>query len=115
MKRIALFEFIPYGWFTEEAKDLFSKDKYEAEFEGDSMIDEMGIMLLIGTVLGILVILTLLIGLACKKSTQCLQLVTRVKTKLFWNSFIRFSLQYYLKSAFANFAALIALRWASAT
>ena len=71
LKRIALFEFIPYEWFTEQAKTLLIKDKYEADFEGNSIIDEIGVMLPIGCALGIVTILTLLLGLVCRKSKQC--------------------------------------------
>ena len=61
LKRIALFEFMPYKWMTGPLTKLFAKDENMADYEDDSVFDKMGTMLVIGVVLfifiGIIVLL----------------------------------------------------------
>ena len=40
-----------------------------------------------------------------------MKVLESLKKKLFWNAFIRYSRQSYLKIAFVNFAALATLKW----
>ena len=89
LRRIALFEFIPYESVTDKLKAMIPED--EDSFEEESIIDEMGAMLVIGVALFIVILLTLLLGRMCK-STACLKIVAKIKQKLLWNSVIRYSL-----------------------
>lgn len=90
---------------------MLSTDNAES-FKENSVIDDMGAMFIIGLGLLFLIGMTFLFTAICKnKNGCCIKLVNKIKAKLLWNSVIRYSLQSYLKLAFANFAALTTIRW----
>ena len=67
-----------------------------------TFIDDMGDIAIIGVVLVLSAAILILQGILCKK----FKLIEKLKAKLLWNAFIRFSLQYYLKAAFVTVTAL---------
>ena len=74
----------------------------------------MGIVTIAGIAIFLVISIALILGILCKgRSETCMKVVTMVKQKLLWNSLIRYSLQSYLKLAFANFGALTSLAWGS--
>ena len=55
----------------------------------------------------LITLLILLLGLLMKKfSTKMKGAIEKVKNKLFWNAFIRYTLQSYLKIGFVSVPAL---------
>ncbi len=80
LKRIALFEFIPYKWFTETVKAPFTKDKHMAKFESDSIIDDMGTMIVIGVALFLVIGITVLLAILCRTMNDlCTNVLTMAK------------------------------------
>ena len=72
----------------------------------------MGSMLVIGIIMVIVALLISLLAWRLKskqKCASCLKVLDKIKNKLFWNAFIRYSLQSYLKIAFVIFTALATL------
>ena len=113
LRRIALFEFIPYAVVTKKLKAIVPSSDQD-EFEEASVLDEMGAMFVIGIGLLLTICITLLIATLCKqKNPTCTRLAFKMKQKLLWNSVIRYSIQSYLKLSFANFAVLTTLHWST--
>ena len=74
----------------------------------------MGSMLIIGTIMALIALLIVCLAWKLKakqKCSCCKKVIDKLKEKLFWNAFIRYTLQSYLKLAFANFVALATLKW----
>ena len=93
LRRIALFEFIPYEVVTDKLKAMLPSSSDQEEFEEASVLDEMGAMFIIGLGLLLTICITLLIALLCKKkSPLCTKLAFKLKQKLLWNSVIRYTL-----------------------
>ena len=112
LKTIALFEFIPYKWFGTQLKMMVTRSRHEAEYK-ENMVDSMGAMIIIGCVLIAISLLSLILGslgfwLHNKAYSKVINLIKR---KLYWNCFIRYSLQSYLKISFVCFAGLSTLTW----
>ena len=108
-----MFEFVPYKSFGNRLKMLFTKkSKYEAEYE-ENMVDSLGAMIIIGMILLLISLMSLVLGLlgSVMKNTAYTQVVNLIKKKLYWNSYIRYSLQSYLKFVFVCFAGLRTLSW----
>ena len=101
LKTVALFQFIPSSWFTDRLKATLT-DVDLASIGQDNYIESTGNLLIIGLALGLVTVMVLILTLLCKKSAQFHKVLDFIKMKLFWNSFIRYSLQSYLKLAFAN-------------
>ena len=96
LKMIALCEFIEYEQITNKVQEMLS-EKFNASFKDSSIMDDMGINFLIGSVLVLFTIIILLLGLLNKKlSASIRNKLEKVKAKLLWNAFIRYSLQSYL-------------------
>ena len=103
LKKVALFQFIPSKWFTDYLKSLVVRED-QIVLDGEDFLDSTGSLLVIGLALGLVAGIALIATLLCKQSPQCHKILTFVKQKLFWNSFIRYSLQSYIKIAFAHVA-----------
>ena len=105
LRIVALGEFIPYDWLNSVLKEKLSS------FEEDGMADKIGSVLVILAALVLATLLLLLAGLILKKMGYQEALMAKLKQKLFWNCFIRSSLQAYIKVAFATFSMLTLLKW----
>ena len=92
LKSIALGEFIPYEWISEN-------------INGAHLIREMGSVILIGVGILITTIVLLLLGLL-RKNKKMNGVILKIKQKLFFNAFIRYSLQSYLKIGFVSIPTL---------
>ena len=91
LKIIALGEFIPYEWLTQLAKGV------AYNLKESSMLEEMGTTFLVGVFLIMLTITVAVYQLVSKKCSANIQnVVEKVKKRIFWNAFIRSSLQSYL-------------------
>ena len=89
LRIIALGEFIPYDWLT----DYFI-EQWNVRLES---IDKLGSMAFFIGGLSCATLLFLLIGKVIKKLGYSQKLIEKIKKKLFWNTFIRSSLQAYIK------------------
>ena len=89
LRIIALGEFIPYDWLT----DYFI-EQWNVRLES---IDKLGSMAFFIGGLSCATLLLLLIGKVIKKLGYSQKLIEKIKKKLFWNTFIRSSLQAYIK------------------
>ena len=78
LKIIALFEFLPYKWFTEKFTAT-TKAKYLEAYNSDSFLESMGAMFAIGVVLSTLIGITLLLSKLCNCSTICTKLLAAIK------------------------------------
>ena len=104
LKSIALGEFIPYEWIS---KKFFGATE---DLKETSVANKMGTMFLLGIVILIVTIIVLLCGIFRKKlSVKVVRAVDKLKRKLFWNTFIRYTLQSYLKIAFVSIPSLYIL------
>ena len=70
----------------------------------------MGVMLVIGIVVVVIAVIVTLLVKFCKQGTKFYNLMTKLKTKIFWNSLLRFMLQGYLKIALGVAFAIYFLR-----
>ena len=100
LRSLALGEFIPYEWFNAKMKQSLNVEAENSYFESN------GVMLLAAAVLLMIALLVVGLGYCCKKH---IEKVNSIKRILFWNTFIRYSMQAYLKLAVANFAGLYLL------
>lgn len=55
-----------------------------------NLLDNFGIMLFFLVLLLLVVIVVMVLSLTLRKNKKVMQIVQRVKDKLFWNTFIRF-------------------------
>jgi len=137
LKYIALGEFIPYERMVNWFKELFGIDSPQTSEELDALesagatssniFDNMGAMLVIGIGLIVVVLLIGALSFCLKKDKEqdsenelWIEVTYKVrfhyemlKNKLFWNTFIRFSQQSYLKLLMAAAASLSLLSFAS--
>lgn len=109
-RSIAFLEFIPTEWFKNEMRNLLSVDKPEdkcksgvcdaqgAEVYGTTdLIENMGVMLLIGCVILAVIVLLILLKIL-KSKCECVRAgYEAIKSKVFYNSILRFVLQSSLK------------------
>ena len=79
----------------------------------DSFVGKaMGILAYLMLILPVILLVSLVGYLAHKFSKdRLIWLVTKIKDKLFWNFFIRYSMTSYLSLGFDGFTALKSLRW----
>ena len=108
MRVIALGEFIPYHILTDPIKEKLGTSSIE---EGEpeqkkSVISGMGVMLVVLIFILLLAVLTISLIRFCKCSSKLYKVFLKVKTKLFWNMFLRYILTSYLKTSLSVLAAL---------
>jgi len=113
LKVMALMEFIPTQWFKDSIRELLGLEK---PCEGDclsdaeslpelaleeakstDLLDNLGAMVFLGSLIVGLVLLFLLIWLLALKCACCQKFIQSVKQKLFYNSILRYVLQSTLK------------------
>lgn len=66
----------------------------------------MGVMLVILAFIIVLIVLVSLLVCLCRKSPKFLNIVRKIRAKIFWNSILRYILQSYLKSTIACLFAI---------
>ena len=85
-----------------DCDDEEDKDK-EEECEADArFFPSITFLLVVGVILVLVTMLTSVFAFLCRTSACCEKALAKLKEKLLWNAFIRYSLQSYLKLAFAN-------------
>ena len=89
LRVVALGEFIPYDWL----KSYFS-EKWNISVE---QFDKLGSIGLILIALFAFTIIILLLGKVIDRLGYSRKIIDKVKKKLFWNTFLRTSLQAYIK------------------
>lgn len=110
LKVIAHGEFIPYDLIISKMKEKFNL-KYNLDFENIDLIKEMGEPVLIGALIVFIACVFLLLGrFKSKLSETHIKIIQKLKVKMIWNAFIRYSIQEYLKIGLASLAALAAYR-----
>ena len=115
LKVIALGEFIPYDEIKIKVKKILGVED-DQSFTESGLLDDLGTTWLVAAGLLLLTLLLLLLGLLKKKLNDKLKMVIeKVKAKLFWNAFIRYTLQTYLKIGFVCIPALAILSTKGAT
>ena len=109
IKLLALMEFIPSKWLTDAISDFLGvgckeddatcqADIDESERTGLSklgstnIVDNMGIMLLVGVFIMVFVILLLLTKQCMYKDYRLFRIYMKVRQRIFWNTFIRYAL-----------------------
>ena len=108
LKTIALGEFIPYDKISNKVSEKLQTD-FNPNFSESGFMNEMGSTFIIAACLILLTAVLLLLGLLRKKlNATFTKLIDKVKATLFWNAFIRYSLQAYLQIGFASMPVLIA-------
>ena len=73
----------------------------------------MGIMILFGGIILILAVTVFLLVKYCRNNAKCQSLLVKLKTKIFWNSILRFALQSYLKNGLAVMFSIYVISFAS--
>ena len=91
LRIIALGEFIPYEWLTSSIRSWFDEGDDSAS-DSDDYLDEFGSLLVIALAMSITIVIVLVI-LKFKETVgeKISALAAKLKAKLFWNTFIRFS------------------------
>jgi hypothetical protein len=107
IKTIALMEFMPTGWFTDILSDWFGIQKGDEQ----NIVENMGMMLLIGCCLLIAVLLTLVVGLLMLFNFKLYRLFRNLLRKVFYNTFIRYILQSTLKLQIASLTTMTLTEW----
>ena len=108
LKIIALGEFFPYEEITNEVEEKFNidVDKY---FRSD-IIEQLGSTFVMGEGLGFFGLALVMLGLLRKCCNEKIgKTFDKLKEKVFWNAFIRYTLQSYLKLALVSITALKAM------
>ena len=97
LKALALLEFIPYQWLS---GDDAQSDKSSAvseeigidRFGTNSLVNGLGSMLIIAMVIGIVILLAIFLRLIAIYSSLIMKLFVMIKTKLQYNSILRYVL-----------------------
>ena len=105
LRIIALGEFIPYDWLKN-----YCIDQWNLSIES---IDELGSMALFIGALFALTLIVLFLGKIIKQLGYSQKLINLIKQRLFWNTFIRSSLQAYIKVLFVYMTMILALEFHS--
>ena len=97
LKIIALGEFIPYDSIALKVKETFEQN-FNQDFAETRLEDELGYVFLAGTVLCIVSLSLILITRIFRRRNDSAfgRLVKALEAKLFWSSYIRYSLESYL-------------------
>ena len=114
-RTIALGEFIPYDWLIEPLSEPFKGADDESESSRASVLSNMGIMLLFGGIILVLAIAVIILVKLCRNNQKCRALFVKLKTKIFWNSILRFILQSYLKNSLAVMFAIYVISFRGET
>ena len=77
-----------------------------------NIFDQFGSMLVLFLILAIITFLFLIASVILKKLGYSQKILKMIKGKLFWNTFLRTSLQSYIKTSFTVFTNLRLLKWA---
>ena len=72
-------------------------------------------MLLFGGIILILAIAVIILVKLCRTNQKCQALFLKLKTKIFWNSILRFILQSYLKNSLAVMFAIYVISFRGET
>jgi hypothetical protein len=88
IKMIALMEFLPTGWFTDILSDWFGIQKRDES----NILENMGMMLLIGCTVLLAVSLMLVVSLVVLTNFKLYRAFRMVHRKVFYNTFIRYIL-----------------------
>ena len=105
LRFIALGEFIPYDWLTS-----YFIEQWNVKIES---IDKLGSMaFFIGGII-CFTLIVLLVGRIIKKLGYSQKIIDSIKKRIFWNTFIRSSLQAYIKILFVYLTLASALEYSS--
>ena len=88
IKMIALMEFLPTGWFTDTVSDWFGIQKGDES----NIVENMGMMLLIGCTVLFTVFFMLAVGLLVLYNYKLYRVFRMVQRKIFYNTLIRYVL-----------------------
>ena len=81
--------------------------------EGFNVLENMGVMVLILLIMLVVVAVVVFLIKTCKKGSCCHRNADKLKKKLFWNSFLRYVLQSYLKTSLATLGAVALISFKS--
>ena len=107
IKMIALMEFMPTGWFTDILSDWFGIQKGDDQ----NIVENMGMMLLIGCCVLFAVLLILVVGLLMLFNFKLYRIFRNLLRKVFYNTFIRYLLQSTLKLQIASLITITLTEW----
>ena len=107
IKMIALMEFMPTGWFTDILSDWFGIQKGDDQ----NILENMGMMLLIGCCVLFAVLLILVVGLLMLFNFKLYRIFRNLLRKVFYNTFIRYLLQSTLKLQIASLITITLTEW----
>ena len=97
LKALALLEFIPYAWLSEEEPETVSSYYVSEEigidrFGTNNLVQGLGSMLVIGMALVIVILIALAMRLLATYSSRIMTIYLSIKTKMQYNSLLRFVL-----------------------
>ena len=104
---IALMEFMPTEWFTDIFSDWFGIQKGNEQ----NIVENMGMMLLIGCCVLFAVLLILVVGLLMLFNFKLYRIFRNLLRKVFYNTFIRYLLQSTLKLQIASLITITLTEW----
>jgi hypothetical protein len=104
---IALMEFMPTEWFTDILSDWFGIQKGNEQ----NIVENMGMMLLIGCCVLFAVLLILVVGLLMLFNFKLYRIFRNLLRKVFYNTFIRYLLQSTLKLQIASLITITLTEW----
>ena len=107
IKMIALMEFMPTEWFTDILSDWFGIQKGDDQ----NIVENMGMMLLIGCCVLFAVLLILVVGLLMLFNFKLYRIFRNLLRKVFYNTFIRYLLQSTLKLQIASLITITLTEW----
>ena len=107
IKMIALMEFMPTEWFTDILSDWFGIQKGDDQ----NILENMGMMLLIGCCVLFAVLLILVVGLLMLFNFKLYRIFRNLLRKVFYNTFIRYLLQSTLKLQIASLITITLTEW----
>ncbi len=107
IKMIALMEFMPTEWFTDILSDWFGIQKGDDQ----NIVENMGMMLLIGCCVLFAVLLILIVGLLMLFNFKLYRIFRNLLRKVFYNTFIRYLLQSTLKLQIASLITITLTEW----
>jgi len=115
LKYVALGEFIPYEILTDWIKEKFGQEPQNQEqldeienagVSSDIFLQNLDSLLVVGLVMLIVLIFLALFSICKNSSDKVYKQYMIARNKVFWNMFIRSSLQSYLKMLFAVVSSL---------
>jgi hypothetical protein len=103
IKMVALMEFLPTSWFTDLLSDWFGIEKGD----DSNIIENMGMMLLIGCSLLLAAVVMLSVGILVLYNYKVYRIFRMGHRKLCYNILIRYVLQSTLKLQIASMTTII--------